>query len=775
VENKEEKKIKVESPEAKPVTKRPVTLYILLGIAALALLGGGFYLFTRHSAQAKITTAPLKKSPLENGDKKDLSRAKVIMVDPAAEQNIILMTDKKVLVTVDIPKGVFKSKHKIAIVPFKTNNPANPVKILIFPQDLSFKKPVTISFDLSRTEYRNTAPEFITTEGRVSGNTQLLFTDRITNQPFPALISRSTETGRYVTARILGTGLYSLTTDGAGKSDYARAALASKNADVLTVLESASAILFKQEKLTEVEKKLAMSAVSRIKNKKDGSAYDMYAAYALSQALTGKKASFSLIRKAEAAGDPYADYLKFACGDSKNENHPETLAILANTAKLAGFPDVEQKCMDHARTIVAERSRKLLSGNPTTQELLAQIAENKSFKLPDATSEALQNRINQNLTKEIQDLVNKGATKEELVHKLTEAQAYGKISDKLTEIVTGKIAQRAYEDAKKVADDPRSTPQQIVAAMADAQLHGMKANENEDIMDALKRRMNRSSREILDSKDSTWGEILHAYEMETDPALHEELLKRKNEEFKKLLPTRTPTKDQPTPEVTDAEQGVDGNIMAVAFFQMLGGTTFDEEGLKKLGQEKADQAHKDLDQLKEICPDVLALMAETGPIPGFDTGAVEKQCSELTSGATDRKIDDLKRDIDRDAEKVGEGQKNYDSFSDNEDDWHITIEFTPTPGGDENGGQSTDEWGGWTFEEDGINSDENDNDGGHSDMTDDNDDVTSHEDELNNENTFMQAEDTQDNGQQQEVEQNQQPEQTEDVQGVHTYKKIQRR
>jgi len=37
------------------------------------------------------------------------------------------------------------------------------------------------------------------------------------------------------------------------------------------------------------------------------------------------------------------------------------------------------------------------------------------------------------------------------------------------------------------------------------------------------------------------------------------------------------------------------------------------------------------------------------------------------------------RDAAAEAEKVGEGQDNFDSFSDDQSDWHIEIEITPTP------------------------------------------------------------------------------------------------
>jgi len=701
----EEKKQKVETAKAElKIHKRFILspLLIVAIIIGVILIAGGV-LFLRSKQGNNVAVKTSIKSALENSDKKDLRRAIVAVIDPAKDSSIDVVTDKKVVINLEFPKGVFKQTHKLAIVPYSSSDPANPVKLLIYPQNLSFRKPVTVTFDLSRSPFRTDGPEFIGSNGRVTGNSQVLFTDKVTSHPIPALISRSTETSRIVTARILGTGLYSLTTNGGQKVEYARAALSSRNSDILTILESASVLVFNNEKLSAKEKNIAFKAISSIKSKPKSSAYDMYPAFALSHEFAGKKTSFRFVTQVEAAGDPCEDYLKFSCGDSKNANNPAILAVLANTAKLGGYADVEKKCMDHARTLIAEKNRELLSGNPTRAQLLAQMRENQSFQMPDSANAALQTRVDKILTKELQDLVNQGATKEALAQKLIEVQALGNVSEKITDIVEDRIAQKAYEDAKKVAIDPKSTPDQIKEALRVAQLFNIRPDENDEITQDIINRLNRTPQQILDSPDSTWGEILKAYEQtEGDPELHAKLLERKNAERNKHitpLSTRPPVSDAPTQAVELAEQGYDPNIMVVPVFLMMGGESFDEKGIKKFSQEFADNANEMLDGVKNACPDAIALAEEFGVPPGFSLADLKAKCADATGGKIDQMIVDGKRDLDAFAGDVSEGQRNYESFSDDESDWHIEIEITPTPGGEMESEQPIDDWGGWTAED----------------------------------------------------------------------------
>jgi len=654
---------------------RPIYKYLLFGLATTLIVVVLVTLFFIKPWQKKDTNKNSKaKTNVAIIDKKDLKHATVITVDPNKESNIDVYTSKKIVINLEIPKGILDKIQKIAIIPYTTSDPANPVKILIFPQNLTFKKPITVTFDLSRSAYRLSAPEFITTNGRVTGNTQLFFTNKLFTNPMPALISRSTETSKSITARILSAGLYSLTTDGKNKSLYARSALKNKKVDILTTLESASALLFNKEKLSSDEKNMVIKAISIIESQKDASVYEMYTAFALGQILKDKKTSFSFFKEVYAT-DPYEDYLKFACG--KESETPDKLAVLANTAKLGGYSDVEKKCIDHARTLVVEESRDLLNGDPTTGELVAQMRRNDSFGLPAGTNNPLQKRINEILVKEIKDLINRGASKEELSQKLAEVQTIGKVDEKWQDIVLDKISQKAYEDAKKVIDDPRSTPSEINQALIEAQLYGVKPEGDEDIQEAFRKRMNRTPQEILDSPDSTIGEIVEAWinTEGTDPELHEKLRERKQAERHKNSTNDFPT-GAPTIPPEDAEQGIDSDLLTIPIYELMGGTTFDQNGMNELSNEYIDYAHELVDVTAEACQGTLEMIDEFGAPEGVDVSELRSECDK---SKMDQVVTEGERDAAAEAEKVGEGQDNFDSFSDDQSDWHIEIEITPTP------------------------------------------------------------------------------------------------
>lgn len=701
----------VASAEKKTHKKLPLKLPVLLAIAAVVIIAGiGGLLLYLHPWQNNGTSqSPYKKSVLVNNDKKDLSRTKVITIDPLKEQQINIYTDKKVRISLDIPKGVFKETHRVIISPYITTDPANPVKILIYPQKLAFRKPVTVTFDLSRSTLRSSAPEYVGSTGRVTGSSQLLFTDKISENPTPTLISRSTETSRVVTARILGTGLYSLTTDGKSKSEYAHTALKSKNSDVLTILESASAIVFNNEQLSSNENKVVVIAVNKIKDKKGVSPYDKYAAFALDQKLSSKKVGFSMVGKAYAAinSDQFRDLLRFSCG--KESESAQSLAVTANTAKLMGFGDVEKKCMDHARTLTAEKSKKLLQSNPTKEQLLEQIRENQSFELPKSTSDPLQAKVDEFVKKEVEEYIKTEPSYEELLNKLSELQMEGNIGEEAYNKAQEALFSKAYKDAKAVASDPNSTPDQILEALAKAELRGIDSDgkSDTDLKNDLNKRLSRTPQQILESPNSTFGEVVLAFEetRETDPELHKKLLDKKTQ-MRHLTPVPT-FKPEVSPTPTPAENGADteGMLALVIFKEMLGGESFTEQGYRDVGKKVTDWGDEGVSVIKEACAGMLDYVQEFGADDGIGD-IINRDCGTASMDMLDKDIADGKRDIEKQARDIGISQEKYEGFDDNEDDWHIEIDITPTPEKEAVDAPISD-WADWNVEEDGADAPQN--------------------------------------------------------------------
>lgn len=373
-------------------------LLIAIGLVTLILgaISVGYYLKVWESL-------PFVSQKIEvTRPKADMSRARQMTVDPASDSVVTIVNREGVRISLQIPKGALKEKTLVKLIPFyKDKNASSPTSgVIVGPAKLNFLKPVTLAFNFSESVDKNSAGGNVQKELRITNTSQVLQVDSEATSLTPTLIARGIESKNYLPARILTGGAYVFDTTGKHQEEYAQAALKVKNAHSLIVMESATVLLTKGKSLSKAELAKTKNAIAKILSKESPPPYELFAALALDQKLN-KKISFIPQAYAYETGQGYfeavckeeglsaSDYLGFAKG-----------------AQLMGYDSIGENCIQKAKNVVAEETKKILANqNADLKTVILALQDVQIVGLDEET------QLDEALIKKAQEVAEKeGAT-----------------------------------------------------------------------------------------------------------------------------------------------------------------------------------------------------------------------------------------------------------------------------------------------------------------------------------------------------------------------------
>jgi hypothetical protein len=383
---------------------------LLIVIAIVILVGIGVAIWQPWNL---FSTNPTTQKLSIVKPKPDLARARQLTIDPSVNTVMQIVNRENVRITLEVPKGALKDKTVVKMIPFYYDkNAKSPTAgVIVSPGNLSFTRPVTLSFNFAESELKNTAPKNLKSMTfRATGMSQVLQIDKDATALIPTLIARGIETEKYLPARILGGGAYVFSLDGKYQAEIAQRSLSMKNMNTLTTMEAAAALLYTDQKLSSEALNKTKASVAKILAKKDPPPFEMFAALVLQKKI--KESKLSLIRKAYAF-ETSEGYFQAAC---KTEGlSVEEYLGYAQTAQLLGHENIGDSCIQKAKNKIAEEAEKVVN-NP-----------NSSIK--------------------------------ELMIALKNLQIVGLDEDtNLDERIVEKAKEKAVEEARKVAENPESSP-----------------------------------------------------------------------------------------------------------------------------------------------------------------------------------------------------------------------------------------------------------------------------------------------------------------------------
>jgi hypothetical protein len=335
----------------------------------------------------------------------DMARARQMTIDPEKDTVMQIVTSEKVRVTMTVPKGALKEKTLVKLIPFyyDKKSEAPTAGVVVGPASINFEVPVTLSFNFSQSSFKNQAPKSAVEKTiRTTGSAQVLQIDSEGKSLTPTLVSRGTETETYLPARILTGGAYVFSLDGKDQVDIAKQALDKDNMHTLTVMESATVLLFNNRKLSDPELKKTKAAVTKILSKKDPPPFELYAALILQKKITNP--SFSFIAKAYAY-ETGEGYYQAVCRD--NRFTVEEYLGFAKAAQLMGHDTIGDSCINKAKNKVAEEAQKVIaSGNPDMKAVMIALQNVQLLGVDEETNldEQLMEKAKEVVTNEAREV-----------------------------------------------------------------------------------------------------------------------------------------------------------------------------------------------------------------------------------------------------------------------------------------------------------------------------------------------------------------------------------
>lgn len=383
-----------------------------IGVIIAIIAGALFFWQPWKKVSLPFTNSQTQKEISVVKPRPDLGRARQLIIDPSKDSVMQIMTQEKVRVTLEIPKGALSEKTTVKLIPFYHDKKANaPTQgVIVSPATLNFSQPVTLSFDFSESTLKNNAPKNIKTVAiRTSGTSQVMQIDSAATSLTPALVARGVETEKYLPARILTGGAYVFSLDGDLNSAIAKKTLNANKANTLTIIESATTLLFANQKLSNEELTKSKKAVAKILSQKTPPPLELVAALILQKKI--KDNSFALIPEA-LAYETGEGFYQAAC---KLEGlSVEQYLGYAQSAQLLGYESIGNSCLNKAKNVIAEKAKTVLE-NPASDIKSLMIA--------------------------LQDLQLLGVDEE----------------TNLDERIVEKAKEKATEEGKKVVDNPNST------------------------------------------------------------------------------------------------------------------------------------------------------------------------------------------------------------------------------------------------------------------------------------------------------------------------------
>jgi hypothetical protein len=560
--------------------------------------------------------------------------------------------------------------------------------MFIFPETLTFKRPVTIVFDISRTP--------MTLDKTGLG---LLRTSKDQPQPIPSLLVRSLTTDKIITARITSGGLYSVSQNTQSQISAAKKALIDEKTNGLNLLESATILTDHQQKLSAADVSKIQKVISTLTSNKSTSPIEFLIATQLKQSLS-KLSTQSLVKPVYAA-DTISDYLKSRCGDQFLNEYEYW--SLAENARLGGYTDIEETCRNNAKRLVRAETDKLLAqADPEVFALIQQMQKCQQFKFSDDYISKIQDKLDKvaeaKAKKALEEALKKSPkTKAELeqaidaiTKAIQEAQATGSIDQTILDQMQQKMADWATERADQILKDPNSKPIDIVAAVEAAMSRGASEQEVARLTEQMKNRLKpRNPQDVANDPNATMAEVAVALgndEQPPDAATKQQLTdklqtlrKQKVEEERKKWAQPSPT---PTPEPGELEWDFDPGVIGVVMLQGLFGLdSFTEGGLDKLASEMRQQAEEVFNASKGLCDatDELKRAYGSDDIPPEILAQYQQACSDVRSGEAMNQTEEYLGEVEQMADEVGDNQQQYQEDAQEEDPDHIKIDIEPSP------------------------------------------------------------------------------------------------
>ncbi|MBI4057918.1 hypothetical protein HY405_01195, partial [Candidatus Microgenomates bacterium] len=330
----------------------------LLIVLILAAVAGTVLYFTKpwEKLNLPILSAKIVKPTV------DVGRGRQLTVKPDKDNLIQVFDGQKVVTNVYIPKGAVKVPTIVEVFPFAYDEKAGSptAGVLISPGEVSFLTPITLSFDLSRSHFRNREP---------LGKSQVLFLDKDAKSLTPTLVVRGAESAIQINARILTGGAYVFSLDGKNQVRWAREALDANQTNALIVLESASTLLSNNKKLSPKQKERVETVIKTIIENRDDSPIEASVAYSIQKRLETTGGLIPTVYAADAIRQYYETLCK-ARGQSV-----EVYLAFAKSAQIFGYSDIAEHCIVAAKNEVVRVGSQVLANSNNPAELVAYLSK----------------------------------------------------------------------------------------------------------------------------------------------------------------------------------------------------------------------------------------------------------------------------------------------------------------------------------------------------------------------------------------------------------------
>lgn len=569
--------------------KKNKTGLIIGIILAIIIIGVGGYFIYKKVAKPKVTVGKL--DPLNPVF--DVIHGKTLKATAKDGGSIAVYNEDKVGIMIEIPAGALDKDTNIKLIPIKQKNKDDVPGVGIFPENLSFKKPVKLAFDFSFSSVKNSqAPDNAMGNGISAITSSHIYRYNVASTSLmPQLLDRSEETKTILRAQIPASGLYTFTLNDKFEKERASYALTFKNQTIQTTLESAITLLSKKQKLKGDAKDLLLNAVKRVKADKTPDIL------ALNSALVAEKlykdGKLSLIPTVQA-GDTYAGYLDTICKDPSVGL--DTLLSAWKTAQLAHADGPAENCKTRVQNDVAKRVNKLLDeSDPTYVDLLKASQDVELVGLSDKFDEAIAKKRHDKAVREAQELLKDPSVDPRILTiALQNLEVFVDDKPDLKQALRDRINSGLSTDVQRVLNDPNASKQDIERAIAKNNFAEGGAETQKKLEDKLK-----------NAKDGAPEKV--------DETANE--------------------------QVTEELPAFDWGIIGVAFLKMMGVEDFSEAGIK----DWADKQVEGFKELKDYTMQICAFDAAMGA--SIDCSGYDSQL--------DSAISDFKNGEYEQAEKIG--------------------------------------------------------------------------------------------------------------------------
>lgn len=311
---------------------------LLIILVGLIILGaGGYFLYT--SLITKTDFAPLssfKKTTVE-APVLETDLAQTTLITPE-DGGVIRAIDSSGLVSIlRVPKGAVNSDTEITLTPIKRGDGTLESGVAVEPSELTFKKPVTLSFNW-----------YLSEDKKYENRPYVLNLDTERDAVVLSPLQRALVVKNFLPTLITNGGVYGISDDAELEIEAAQNALAESNTPLVHL--NAGLVLREHNKLSSKDAATIEKITVALKEQEEPDINELYVAVMLEE---NAKKTTSLVPRAHAYG-LLDGYLQFRC------NYEDTTyedAIIAMTAAAhLRYTDVEETCKTRAIELLIERA-----------------------------------------------------------------------------------------------------------------------------------------------------------------------------------------------------------------------------------------------------------------------------------------------------------------------------------------------------------------------------------------------------------------------------------